>query len=119
MKKSLLIALVGFMFVAFASCSCGSKPYKEAKANLEKIEKSITDAKSCEDLTKPAEDLVVMSLATAAAATENAKEAVEDKDKKDNKEEEKMTADEQKKIADAIAEVGKKLDAKKKDLCKE
>lgn len=52
MKKSLLIALIGFMFVAFASCGGGTQEYKDYKAFLKAGEKIIDDATSCEDLFK-------------------------------------------------------------------
>lgn len=50
MKKSLLIALIGFMFVAFASCAGGSKEYRDAKAAIEKATKIIDNASTCDDL---------------------------------------------------------------------
>ena len=52
MKKSLLIALVGFMFIGFASCSCGSKEYQDAKEANNKLEKALNDAKDCDALRK-------------------------------------------------------------------
>lgn len=56
MKKSLLIALVGFLFFAMTSCGDSTKANKEskefaaAKAYIEKYDKAFQDAQSCDEL---------------------------------------------------------------------
>lgn len=52
MKKTLLIALVGFMFVAFASCGGGTKQYKDLCKALDQIEDIMDDATTCSDLER-------------------------------------------------------------------
>ena len=56
MKKSLLIALVGFLFFALTSCGDSTKANKEskkfaaAKAYIEKYDKAFQNAQSCDEL---------------------------------------------------------------------
>ena len=56
MKKSLLIALVGFLFFAMTSCGDSSKANKEskefaaAKAYIEKYDKAFQNAQTCDEL---------------------------------------------------------------------
>ena len=55
MKKSLLFALVGIVFLAFTSCAGGSKTkeskeFSEAKAYIQKYEKAFNEATTCEEL---------------------------------------------------------------------
>ena len=56
MKKSLLIALVGFLFFALTSCGDGTKANKEskefaaAKAYIEKYDKAFQNAQTCDEL---------------------------------------------------------------------
>ena len=56
MKKSLLIALVGFLFFAMTSCGDSTKANKEskefaaAKAYIEKYDKAFQNAQTCDEL---------------------------------------------------------------------
>lgn len=55
MKKTVLILLSGLFLMAFASCGGkSSKEYKEAKAFFDKMEKSVKQAKDCDELQKAA-----------------------------------------------------------------
>lgn len=51
MKKTLLIALAGMMLFAFTQCGGGgSKEFKDNKALLDKMEKAVKDANSCDEM---------------------------------------------------------------------
>lgn len=58
MKKIMLVALAGFMMLAFTQCgggASGSQEYKDMMSFLKKVEKAFSTAKSCEDLDKATE----------------------------------------------------------------
>ena len=61
MKKSLLIALVGIVFFALASCGESkpkeSKEFSDAKAYIEKYVKAFTDATSCDEIESLSEQM--------------------------------------------------------------
>lgn len=51
MKKIIVMLLSGIMFMGFVSCGGkGSKEFNETKAILEKYEKAIDNAKTCEEV---------------------------------------------------------------------
>lgn len=53
MKKAMIIALAGFMMIAFTQCGgSGSQEYKDMMDYLKKAEKAINSAKNCDDLDK-------------------------------------------------------------------
>ena len=105
MKKSLLVALVGFMFLAFASCSgsaeyeLNKKMYKATKAQLEK-------AKTCEDLQKVPEN----ALKECNLKAEDLFKKFEGKDT--------MTAKEKEEVEKWEKEIEKLTEEKTKELCK-
>ncbi|MBP5644161.1 MAG: hypothetical protein J6X10_08060 [Bacteroidales bacterium] len=61
MKKSLIIALVGIVLFAFASCAGetnkGSKEFRDAKAFIEKFEKAVSAVTTCEELNAVGEQM--------------------------------------------------------------
>lgn len=67
MKKTLLIALAGMMLFAFTQCGGGTKKgSKEFQDNMElynKIEKSVKDAKTCDELKEAVLGILVMGIA--------------------------------------------------------
>ena len=52
MKKTLIIGLAGMMLFAFTQCggNKGSKEFQDSKALIEKFEKAIKDAQTCDEL---------------------------------------------------------------------
>ena len=56
MKKTLMIALAGMMLFAFTQCggkvAKGSKEYQDNMELYNKLEKSIKDAKTCDELSE-------------------------------------------------------------------
>lgn len=72
MKKTLLIALAGMMLFAFTQCGGGTKKgSKEFQDNMElynKIEKTVKDAKTCEDLQEAVLGMLVMGMANKSYA---------------------------------------------------
>jgi hypothetical protein len=51
MKKALIIALAGFIMIAFTQCgSSGSPEFKDTMNYLKKAEKAMKSAKTCEEL---------------------------------------------------------------------
>ena len=50
MKKTLLIALAGIMLLAFTQCGSESKEFKDSMALMEKMQKAIKEAGSCDDM---------------------------------------------------------------------
>ena len=54
MKKTLLIALAGMMMFAFTQCgggkTKGSKEFQDSKELIEKLETTVKDAKTCDEL---------------------------------------------------------------------
>ncbi len=93
MKKSLLIALVGFLFFAMTSCGDSTKANKEskefaaAKAYIEKYNKAFQNAQTCEEL----EDLV-----------EQMEEDAEGLDSSNFAEEDRITDDEEDALKDLV-----------------
>ncbi len=77
MKKTLLIALAGMMLFAFTQCGGGTKKgSKEFQDNMElynKIEKTVKDAKTCEELQEAVLGMVFMSLANDKSYAEDEK----------------------------------------------
>lgn len=88
MKKTLILALAGLMILAFAQCSGGgSKEYQDAQKVLNKVEKAVKNAKTCDDLDKASELIW----------TESPKVEYEEK--------EKLTDDERQKLADLLTKI--------------
>ncbi len=85
MKKTLIIALAGIMMFAFTQCGGGgntnsgskiAKGSKEYQDNLElyqKIEKSVKDAKTCDELGEAIMSVLLMGLANDKEYAENEK----------------------------------------------
>lgn len=108
MKKTLIIALAGLMMFAFTQCggngneaktTKGSKEFKENKELLQKFEKLVDDANTCDELQEAALGLLFGGLASS-----------------DYAEEEKMTAEEEQKLEDYMEEIGKVIEKKSKKL---
>lgn len=92
MKKVLIIALAGFMTIAFTQCGgSGSPEFKDTMNYLKKAEKAIHSAKTCEELDAAAE------LFWAGEDKEYAKE-------------DEMTEEETLKAFEYLAKVGKAYD---------
>lgn len=77
MKKTLLIALAGMMLFAFTQCGGGTKKgSKEFQDNMElynKIEKSVKDAKTCEELQEAVLGMLVIGMANNKTYTDEEK----------------------------------------------
>ena len=73
MKKTLIIALAGFMMFAFSQCggNKGSKEFQDSKALLEKLEKAVNDSKTCEELEDAALTVLFSGLAMEEYAEED------------------------------------------------
>ena len=98
--KKVLIALLGFALVAFPACSGGgSKEFKDSKQTIEKIQKAVNDAKTCQEVQEAALGLIVGALASGSYA-EGEKMTDAEKQKI-----EKITKD----LSDAIEKKLKKL----------
>ena len=104
MKKTFMIALAGMMMFAFTQCGGGkeSQEFKDQKAVLEKIEKSLNEAKTCDELQSAV-------FAMLGSAMELDKEYPEDQ---------KMTQDEEKKLKEISDRIDKIME-EKSDLCKD
>lgn len=97
-----LALFVGVMIYLFLPK--GSKEYRDAKAIIEKSEKAVKDARTCDELYD-----VLKELASFFAPLDT-------KDKKDYKEEERMTIDEKEKIEKLSKELGNLFEEKFKEL---
>ena len=82
MKKTLIIALAGLMMFAFTQCgggaASGSKEYQDNMKMYKEVEKTIKNAKTCDELSDAIMSMFLMGLA----------------DDKDYADDEKMTKDE-------------------------
>ena len=88
MKKTFLIALAGMMLFAFTQCGGGnggttvSKGSQEFKDNMElykKIEKTIKDTKTCEELSEAVLGVLFMGLANDKEYADDEKMTEEEK----------------------------------------
>jgi hypothetical protein len=77
MKKTLIIALAGIMMFAFTQCGgggvSGSKEYQDAMKMYKEIEKTIKDAKTCDELSDALMGMLLMGLADNNEYAENEK----------------------------------------------
>lgn len=110
MKKTMIIALAGLMMFAFTQCggnsaktAKGSKEFKENMELLQKFEKLVNDANTCDELQEAALTLLFSGLAS-----------------NDYAEEDKMTEEEEQKLTDYGDEIGKIIEKKSEKLgCEE
>ena len=102
MKNLFLIALTGIALIAFASCgSKGTKEFKDSKQLIEKVQKAVNSAKTCEELQAAGLSLLTGALATSTNYSEE--EKMTDSEKQII---EKLT----KELNDAFEKMSKKLD---------
>ena len=77
MKKTLTIALAGMMLFAFTQCGGGTKKgSKEFQDNMElydKIEKTVKDAKTCDELQEAVLGVLFMGIAKDKSYAEDEK----------------------------------------------
>ena len=113
MKKLIVTVLSGIMLMGFVSCGGGgSKEFKETKAILDKYEKGIDKAKTCDELR------------TAYNNYHNSINEFRNKPKYSGKdqlnfdEKDMMTEEEHDNFTSLWEQVDKKHSEKKKELCK-
>lgn len=77
MKKTLIIALAGMMLFAFTQCGGGAtKGSKEYQDNMELyngLEKTIKEAKTCDELQEAALGMLLVALANKTSYTDEEK----------------------------------------------
>ena len=77
MKKTLIIALAGIVMFAFTQCgggaTSGSKEYQDSMKMYKEIEKTIKDAKTCDELIDALMGMLLMGLADNNEYAENEK----------------------------------------------
>ena len=77
MKKTLIIALAGIFMFAFTQCgggaSSGSKEYQDTMKMYKEVEKTIKDAKTCDELSDALMGMLLMGLADNNEYAENEK----------------------------------------------
>ena len=78
MKKTLIIALAGIMMIAFTQCGgggsvTGSKEYQDNMKLYKEIEKSVKNAKTCDELSQAVMGMLLMGLANDKDYAENEK----------------------------------------------
>ena len=109
MKKVLLFALAGIMMLAFTQCggSKGSKEFQDNKEMVNKLEKAVKDAKTCEELQGAV-------FAVALSALAEADKEYADNEKMTDKE--KETLDKlSKEVEDLMTKKGEELGCKDDD----
>ena len=108
MKKTLIIALVGMMMLAFTQCggkgneaktAKGSTEYNDNKKMLQDFEKLVKDANTCDELQEAAIGLLFSGLAS-----------------NDYADDEKITEEEEKKLEEYMEEIGNVIEKKSKEL---
>ena len=101
MKKTILLALMGFMLFAFTQCGSGeSKEFKDFQKALNEFESQVNKAKSCDDLI------------AAEVAFGKCQWANTDYDEKDQ-----MTEDETTKAKEMLKKAQKLADDREDELC--
>ena len=76
MKKTLIIALAGIMMFAFTQCGgggSGSKEYQDNMKMYKEVEKTIKNAKTCDELSDALMSMLLMGLADKNEYAENEK----------------------------------------------
>ena len=76
MKKTLIIALAGIMMFAFTQCGggvSGSKEYQDNMKMYKEVEKTIKNAKSCDELGEAVMSILLMGLADNKDYADNEK----------------------------------------------
>ena len=76
MKKTLMIALTGMMLFAFTQCgggTSGSKEYQDTMKMYKEAEKTIKNAKTCDELSDALMGMLLMGLADNNEYAENEK----------------------------------------------
>ena len=76
MKKAIIIALAGIMMFAFTQCGggvSGSKEYQDNMKMYKEIEKTIKNAKTCDELSDALMGMLLMGLADNNEYAENEK----------------------------------------------
>ena len=112
MKKIIVMLLSGIMLTGIVSCgSAGSKEFKESKAILDKYEKAIDKAKSCEEL-KAAYNAYHHNIDTFRKTSKYS-----GKDQLNFDEKDMMTEEERDNYTSLWEQVDKKHSEKKKVLC--
>lgn len=113
MKKLIVTVLSGIMLMGFASCSGGgSREFKETKAILDKYEKGIDKAKTCEEVNAANKAYYKDIDQFRKTPKYSGKDQVA-YDEKDM-----MTKEEHDNYTNLWLQVDKKYSAKKKELCK-
>lgn len=112
MKRLIVMVLSGIMFTGLLSCgNAGSKEFKETKAILDKYEKAIDKAKSCEEL-KAAYNAYYDNIETFRKTPKYS-----GKDQLTFDEKDMMTEEERNNYTNLWEQVDKKHSEKKKVLC--
>ena len=77
MKKTLMIALAGMMLLAFTQCGgggvSGSKEYQDNMKMYKEVEKTIKNAKTCDELGEAVMGMLLMGLASNNDYADNEK----------------------------------------------
>ena len=76
MKKTLIVALAGIMMFAFTQCGGGVKGSKEYQDNMKmykEVEKTIKNAKTCDELSDAIMSMLLMGLADNNEYADNEK----------------------------------------------
>ena len=113
MKKLVVTVLSGIMLMGFVSCGGGvSKEFKETKAILDKYEKAIDNAKSCEEVHE-ANNTYYKEIDEFRKAPK-----YPGKDQVAYDEKDMMTTEERDNYTSLWVQVDKKYSEKKKEFCK-
>ena len=86
MKKTLMIALAGMMLFAFTQCGgevSGSKEYQDNMEMYKEFEKTVKNAKTCDELGEALTSLFLTGLANNKEYADNEKMTADEKDKLD------------------------------------
>ena len=76
MKKTIIIALAGIMMFAFTQCGggvSGSKEYQDNMKMYKEVEKTIKNAKTCDELSDAIMSMLLMGLADNNEYADNEK----------------------------------------------
>ena len=78
MKKTLIIALAGIIMLAFTQCGgggsvSGSKEYQDNMKMYKEVEKTIKNAKTCDELGEAVMGMLLMGLASNSDYADNEK----------------------------------------------
>ena len=113
MKKLIVTVLSGIMLMGFVSCGGGgSKEFKDTKAILDKYEKAVDNAKTCEEVNAANKAYYKDIDQFRKTPKYSGKDQVA-YDEKDM-----MTKEEHDNYTNLWLQVDKKYSAKKKELCK-